>query len=128
MREKLFSIGDDYWIENEEGQRVFKVNGKALRMRDTFVLEGADGNELAKVQERKPAAARQDEVERDGDTVANDPEEDRCRRAALRIEIEGGGDGRRRATSSTTSTRSSARETRSRRCRRGGSAPAIPTA
>ena len=41
MREQMFSIGDDYWIENDGGERVYKVNGKALRIRDTFVLEVA---------------------------------------------------------------------------------------
>jgi len=30
MREKMVSIGDDFWIENGAGQRVFKVDGKAL--------------------------------------------------------------------------------------------------
>ncbi len=25
MQEKLLSVGDDYWIEDESGQRVFKV-------------------------------------------------------------------------------------------------------
>jgi uncharacterized protein YxjI len=28
MREKLFAIGDDYWIETDSGERAFKVNGK----------------------------------------------------------------------------------------------------
>ena len=53
MRQKLVSIGDDYWIEDEQGQRIFKVNGKAMRIRDTLVLEDASGNELLKLQERK---------------------------------------------------------------------------
>jgi uncharacterized protein YxjI len=53
MREKLLSIGDDYWIEDESGDRAFKVDGKALRLRDTFVLEDASGAEVAKIQERK---------------------------------------------------------------------------
>lgn len=52
MREKMVSIGDDFWIENEQGQRVFKVDGKALRVRNTLVFEDAHGHELAKVQER----------------------------------------------------------------------------
>ena len=39
MREKMFAIGDDFWIENDDGDKVFKVDGKALRIRDTFVLE-----------------------------------------------------------------------------------------
>lgn len=52
MRQKMVSIGDDYWIENERGQRVFKVDGKALRVRDTLKFEDAHGNELCKIQEK----------------------------------------------------------------------------
>jgi uncharacterized protein YxjI len=52
MRQKMLSIGDDYWIENEAGQKVFKVDGKALRVRQTLILEDAHGAELAKIQER----------------------------------------------------------------------------
>ena len=36
MRQQMFAIGDDFWIENEAGQRVFKVDGKALRIRKTL--------------------------------------------------------------------------------------------
>ena len=46
MREKLVSIGDDFWIENEQGQKTFKVDGKALRIRDTLVFRDRQGNEL----------------------------------------------------------------------------------
>jgi uncharacterized protein YxjI len=52
MREKMVSIGDDFWIENDQGQRVFKVDGKALRVRQTLSFEDAHGRELAKIQER----------------------------------------------------------------------------
>ncbi len=70
MREKLFAIGDDYWIENENGDRVFKVDGKALRARDTFVLKDAAGDDLFKVQEKKLHIHDTMKIERDGDTVA----------------------------------------------------------
>ena len=53
MRQKLVAIGDDSWIEDEQGRRVFKVNGKAMRIRDTLIFEDASGNELLKLQERK---------------------------------------------------------------------------
>jgi uncharacterized protein YxjI len=52
MRERLVSIGDDFWIENEAGDKLFRVDGKALRMRQTLIFEDAHGNTLAKVQER----------------------------------------------------------------------------
>jgi uncharacterized protein YxjI len=52
MRQKLVSIGDDFWIETDGGQRAYKVNGKALRLRKTLIFEDPDGHELAKIQER----------------------------------------------------------------------------
>ncbi len=70
MREKLFAIGDDYWIENEEGEKAFKVNGKALRVRKTFILESPDGDELLKIQERKLTIRDTMKIEHDDDTVA----------------------------------------------------------
>ena len=51
MRQRLVSIGDDYWIENDRGERVYKVDGKALRLRETLLLEDAQGRELFKIQE-----------------------------------------------------------------------------
>jgi uncharacterized protein YxjI len=53
MKERLISIGDDYWIEGPGGSRAFKVNGKALRVRDTWVLEDHQGREVATIKERK---------------------------------------------------------------------------
>jgi uncharacterized protein YxjI len=52
MRQNLVSIGDDFWIENERGERVYKVDGKALRVRSTLLFEDARGQELAKIQEK----------------------------------------------------------------------------
>jgi uncharacterized protein YxjI len=70
MREKLASIGDDSWIEDDAGDRVYKVDGKALRMRETFVLEDRAGQEVAKIQEKKLHVRDTMDVERDGHTVA----------------------------------------------------------
>ena len=33
MREKIFAIGDDFWIETGDGEGAFKVNGRALNAR-----------------------------------------------------------------------------------------------
>ncbi len=52
MRQKMFAIGDDFWIENDRGERVYKVDGKALRIRSTLVLEDRSGREVARIQER----------------------------------------------------------------------------
>jgi uncharacterized protein YxjI len=46
------------------------VNGKALRIRSTFILESPTGEELYKIQEKKLHIRDTMKVERDGDTVA----------------------------------------------------------
>ena len=43
MRQRLVSIGDDYWIETDNGERAYKVDGKALRLRKTLVLVSTSG-------------------------------------------------------------------------------------
>ena len=63
MREKMVSFGDDFWIENEQGQKAFKVDGKALRVRDTLNFEDAHGNKLYQIQEKKLRVKDSMEVE-----------------------------------------------------------------
>jgi uncharacterized protein YxjI len=58
------------WIEDEQDERAYKVDGKALRVRDTFVPQDRDGNEVAKIQERKLRVRSTMEVEREGNTLA----------------------------------------------------------
>jgi uncharacterized protein YxjI len=53
MRQELLSIGDDYWIEDESGERIFRVNGKEIRFRDTWLLEDRKGHEVARIREKK---------------------------------------------------------------------------
>jgi uncharacterized protein YxjI len=52
MRQKLISFGNDFWVENADGERVFRVDGKALRMRSTMDLEDLDGNRVCRIQSR----------------------------------------------------------------------------
>src|SRR4051794_14071131 len=70
MREKLLSIGDDSWIEDDSGNKVFKVNGKAMRVRETFVLEDTSGREVVRIQERKLDLRGTMKIERNDDTLA----------------------------------------------------------
>jgi uncharacterized protein YxjI len=71
MQEKLVAIGDDFWIENEAGQRAFKVNGKAIRVRDTLVLETPNGEELFSIQAKMLHVRDTMNIERDGRKVAS---------------------------------------------------------
>jgi len=94
MRQKLVSIGDDYWIEDDAGRRAFKVDGKALRVRQTMNFDDDRGNTLLRIQERKLRVRDTMEIEdSDGRTVATvkkalvSPLRDR-----MSVSVEGGAD------------------------------------
>jgi uncharacterized protein YxjI len=50
LQEKIFSIGEDFWIENDKGEEVFRVDGKAFSLRNQFVLQDSKGSELLTVE------------------------------------------------------------------------------
>ena len=71
MRQRMISIGDDYTIENDRGERVFRLDGKALRVRKTILFEDMDGHELCKIQERMLRVRDSMEIEGpDGNRIA----------------------------------------------------------
>jgi len=70
MREKLISFGDDFWIEDAQGQRKFKVNGKMLRIRDTLIFEDLAGRELVHIQTKVLSIRDRIQVERKGGVSA----------------------------------------------------------
>ena len=49
LREKLLSLGDDFWIENDRGERIFHVDDKVLRVRDTYGVAVVPGQDDALV-------------------------------------------------------------------------------
>jgi uncharacterized protein YxjI len=52
MRQKLALLGDDCWIENDQGSRVYFVDGRAFRLREHLGFQDTQGNELAAIHER----------------------------------------------------------------------------
>ncbi|CAM5341247.1 hypothetical protein SMICM304S_02198 [Streptomyces microflavus] len=70
MRERLFAIGDDYWIEDTEGRKVFLVDGKAMRLRDTFELKDADGRVLVELRQKLMSLRDTMLIERGGEELA----------------------------------------------------------
>jgi uncharacterized protein YxjI len=70
LREKMLTFGDDFWIENDRGERIFLVDDKVLRVRDTVVVKDASGKELYKLKKRLLRARDTMAIERDDDKVA----------------------------------------------------------
>jgi uncharacterized protein YxjI len=70
MRQKLISFGDDYWIENALGRRVYFVDGKAFRIREHLAFKDMQGRELAALQEKVMPIKDTYSIYRDGRVLA----------------------------------------------------------
>ena len=70
LRQRLLSIGDDFTIEDERGAPAFRVDGKVMRIRETFVLEDLDVNELLTIREKKLALRDSMTLLRGGEVIA----------------------------------------------------------
>ncbi|MEU9617528.1 LURP-one-related family protein [Streptomyces sp. NPDC048155] len=70
VRERLFAVGDDYWIEDADGRKVFLVDGKAMRVHDTFELKDAQGRVLVEIRQKLLSLRDTMLIERDGEQLA----------------------------------------------------------
>jgi uncharacterized protein YxjI len=71
VRDRLLGFGDDYWIEDEHGGKAFLVDGKAMRLRDTFELKDSEGRVLIDIREKMLALRDTLLIERDGEALAS---------------------------------------------------------
>ncbi len=49
MKEKLVSFGDDFWIEDENGRKAFKVDGRMIAVRDLLAFQDDRGATLVEM-------------------------------------------------------------------------------
>lgn len=70
VRQRMFSIGDDFWITDEQGNRVFLVDGKALSLRQTLEIKDTSGNVVASVHKKLLSVRETMEIERGGQVIA----------------------------------------------------------
>ncbi|WP_030899151.1 LURP-one-related/scramblase family protein [Streptomyces sp. NRRL F-5126] len=70
VRDRIFGIGDDYWIEDEHGRKAFLVDGKALRLRDTLEIKDTSGRILITLREKMFSLRDSMTIERDGEPLA----------------------------------------------------------
>ncbi|MEU8569209.1 LURP-one-related family protein [Streptomyces pathocidini] len=70
VRDRIFGIGDDYWIEDEQGRKAFLVDGKALRLRETFELKDPRGRVLVTIRKKMLSLRDAMQIERDDQRLA----------------------------------------------------------
>ncbi|MFC5181275.1 LURP-one-related/scramblase family protein [Actinomadura harenae] len=93
IRDRVFGIGEDFWVEDENGQKVFLVDGKALRIRQTFELKTREGEVVAVIRKKLMSVHDVMVIERGGDKVATVHKKHfTLFRDQLKVDHEGGGE------------------------------------
>jgi uncharacterized protein YxjI len=70
MKQKLFSWGDDFVIQDDSGQDRFFVDGKAFSLGNQLSFQDMQGNELAYIRQRLLSFAPTYEISRSGQVLA----------------------------------------------------------
>jgi uncharacterized protein YxjI len=71
MKQKLFCLGDDYRILDEDGRDAYLVDGKAFTLlAKRLLFLDMDGNELAEIRQRLMTWGPSYDIVRGGKTVA----------------------------------------------------------
>ena len=70
VRERLFSITDDFWVTDEQGDKVFFVDAKILSLRHALELKDASGRKLATIKHRLVTFTDAMEIESDDGVLA----------------------------------------------------------
>jgi uncharacterized protein YxjI len=70
VRERMFSIGEDFWITDEQGNQVLLADGKVMRLRQTVELKDGSGAVVAVVRKKLMSVRETMEIERGGALVA----------------------------------------------------------
>jgi uncharacterized protein YxjI len=70
LQKELFSLDEDFWIENEKGEQLYKADSQATTLRETFVLANKDGSELLTIEAKLLAARPTMQIKRQGKIFA----------------------------------------------------------
>ncbi|MEV4343059.1 LURP-one-related family protein [Actinoplanes sp. NPDC049596] len=70
IKERFFSIGDDFDVEDENGNRVYHVDGKVFSVRNRVVIEDTNGDEVASVHRHLVALRPTYEIRIGGEKAA----------------------------------------------------------
>ena len=70
LQRRLFSLGEDFGIENEQGEQIYKVDGKAFSLRETFVIQDNNEAELLTIEAKLLAVRPTMKILREGTLYA----------------------------------------------------------
>jgi len=92
MREKIWSLGDSFTIQDEDGRDVFQVRGRAFSWGDKLSFQDLEGRELAFISQKLLSFKPRYELYRDGALFAEIVKEFSWLRKRFTLDVPGPND------------------------------------
>lgn len=93
MKQKLFSIGDDFHISDDNGRKVATIDGKVFSIGNKLVFLDEAGREIAMIKQKLLALRPVYEITREGKLVASVKKDFfSLLRCAFTVDVPGPGD------------------------------------
>ena len=92
LHHELFSLGEDFWIQNVRGENVYKAESKAMSLRETFVVADANDTELATIEAKLLSLQPTMKILRGGKLAATVKKAAALFKQKFSIKVEGGGE------------------------------------
>jgi uncharacterized protein YxjI len=91
LHKGLFALDEDFWIQDDKGQNLYKADSKALSLRETFVVVDANEQEIATVEAKLLSLSPTMKILRGGKLAATVKKAMALFKQKFAIEVEGGG-------------------------------------
>ncbi|MFT4976290.1 MAG: hypothetical protein ACI8S6_002186 [Myxococcota bacterium] len=70
IKEKFFSLGQSFTIQDDKGQTAYKVDGKLLSLKDKLTVRDASGAEVARIEQKLLSLVKAYRVYKGGSVIA----------------------------------------------------------
>ncbi|MGB3617374.1 MAG: LURP-one-related family protein [Catalinimonas sp.] len=92
IKERFWSLGDNFYIENEAGERAYRVKGKVFSWGDKLSFQDAHGEELAFISQKLISLRPKYTISRGGETFAEVTKEFTWLRRKFTLDVPGPND------------------------------------
>lgn len=89
LKEKSFTMGDDFVVKDKEGNKHFLFDGKAFRIGEKLIVKDAEGNKLGHIRKKMISLKKTYEVYKGEELIAKVKKKKGLFRKKIKIDVGG---------------------------------------
>lgn len=90
LKEKAFSIGDDFVVKDREGNKQFVIDGKAFQIGEKLIIKNREGEKIGRIRKKMVALKKTYEIFKGKERIAKVKKKKGLFRKKIKIQLEDG--------------------------------------